>query len=283
MTFRRITIVGLGLIGGSLAGACRRAFPRAQIIGVTRNRRALAIAKKRKWIHEGFTDLGKWGRFYLKNRTVPILVVLCTPVDTLKDFLRRLDRIAPPGTMVTDTGSVKGFLVRWADRRRWRRIRFVGAHPMAGSHERGIDHAEAGLFKRAVTFVTPGRKNRTVPMILNFWRKISGRVVLVSPEKHDRITAEISHLPHLLASLLVESVSSRSLPFRAAGFLDTTRVAASDPGLWTPILTENRRELKRALARFEKGLARVKRILKKGDSRALAGILRRIQRRRTSL
>ena len=153
----RIVIVGLGLIGGSLAAACRKKFPRAEIIGITRNKSALNKAKKRGWIDEGFQKLdhafvgARLTRLYRTRGRVapsgamndaPTFVILCTPVDTFKNYLRRLDPIAPAGTVVTDAGSVKGFLVRWAGRRKWKRIQFVGAHPMAGSHERGIDAAD---------------------------------------------------------------------------------------------------------------------------------------------
>lgn len=279
---KRIILVGLGLIGGSLAAACRKAFPRIRIIGVTRNAQTLATAKRKGWIHEGHTELKEAFSLGRVNRA-PTLVVLCTPVDTLKNFLKRLDRLAPPGTLVTDTGSVKGFLVRWAGRRRWRHIQFVGAHPMAGSHEQGIAHADPHLFEGALTFVTPHRRDLAVRIVTNFWKKISQRVILVSPEEHDRITSEVSHLPHLVAALLVASVSPKNLPFAAAGFLDTTRVAEGDPALWVPILRENRFELRRSLLDFEARLRAAKKILRKGNPLSLRRILAQSQARRRSL
>ncbi len=281
-TPRRIVLVGLGLIGGSLAAASRKKFPRAKIIGVTRNRSALSQAKKKKWIHEGFQHLDQAFR---KQDKIPTLIILCTPVDTLKDFLKRIDRLAPSGTVVTDTGSVKGFLVRWAERQRWQHIQFVGAHPMAGSHERGINAARSDLFKGSLTLITPGRKNSSQPLHLvnNFWKKVSGRVVIVSPEEHDSLTAEMSHLPHLLAALLVDGISSKALNFAASGFLDTTRVAQGDPALWVPIFLENRRELSRAVFDFESKLRQIKKILMKGDIRRLRKILGRAQKRRLVL
>ena len=279
-SFRSITIIGLGLIGGSLAARCRKKFPRAKIIGITRNTRALDVAKKRGWIHQGYKNLKVPGTI------VPgTFCILCTPVDTLKDFLKQLDRVAPPGTVVTDAGSVKGFLVRWADRQKWRRIQFVGAHPMAGSHEQGIGAARTDLFDRALTFVTPGKRPSKFALktVAEFWRKICAKVLVVSPEVHDRLTAEISHVPHLLASLLVENVSPKSLGVAASGFLDTTRVAKSDPGLWTPILLENRKEIGRVLKNFEKNLQQVKKFLKGRNPGPLKSLLGQAQRRRLAL
>ena len=288
--FDCIVIVGLGLIGGSLAAACQKKFPRARIVGVTRNPSALRLAKKKKWIDEGYKNVGA------ARRVAPTIVILCTPVDTFKTLLKQIDRIAPSGTLVTDAGSVKGFIVRWANRQKWRRIQYVGAHPMAGSHERGIEHARADLFESALTFVTPdrrggvtppltskGRGNRARTVVINFWKKISGRVAVISPQKHDRITAEISHLPHVLASLLVNVPSHEALSFAASGFLDTTRVAMGEPNLWVPIVQENRMELIRAIGRFEKNLKNLSRILKQKKFRLLHPIFQASQRRRRQI
>ena len=278
---KQIIIVGLGLVGGSLAAACRKAFPKAKIIGVTRSRTAINKAKKKRWIHKGFQDLEK-----AFAETAPLqFVVLCTPVDTLKGFLKRLDRIAPAGTVVSDAGSVKGFIVRWADKQNWRRIKFVGAHPMAGSHEQGINAADPGLFADSFTYVTPsGKTSRSaLQLIKNFWRRISDRVIVISPEKHDRITAEISHAPHLLASLLVNSVSKKYLSFAGTGFLDTTRVAQGEPGLWAPIFLENRREVLRILRSIETAMKGFKGRLSRGAYPLIRQVLSRAQKRRTGM
>lgn len=282
MRFQSITVIGLGLIGGSLAGASRKAFPRAKIFGVTRNQRALRKSKSIGWIDKGFRDVTEWGA---SARAMPEsslqLVILCTPVDTLKDFLKKIDRVAPTGTVVTDAGSVKGFLVRWADRQRWRHIHFVGAHPMAGSHERGIGAARADLFKQAITFVTPGKASSNA--VIQFWKKISRQVVILSPGEHDRITAEVSHLPHLIAALLVNGTSPEALCCAASGFLDTTRVAQGNPALWVPIFLENQKELCRSAERFARDLKRIKEILKKGDPAKLKPVLAQSQKRRAAL
>lgn len=281
MKFKQITVIGLGLIGGSLAAVCRRKFPKARIVGISRNRRALAKAKKKKWIHEGTTDLRR-------GLASADLVIVCTPVDTLKDFLQRIDRSTSPGTIVTDTGSVKGFLVRWADRQRWQNIHFVGAHPMAGSHEQGIDHADPHLFDHALTFVVPPNQGglssqSAVRSVTSFWKKISHRIVVISSEEHDRLTAQVSHLPHLLTALLVISSSSKALDFAASGFLDTTRIVEGGPSLWVPIFLENRKELHRLLENFVKGLVQIKKILKNRDRKRLKLLLTQAQRRRAIL
>lgn len=309
----KIIIIGLGLIGGSLAARCRKVFPRAKVIGVTRNKTALQQAKKRGWIHEGYRDLKNVfspvgaplqiiGDSPHKRGLSPfVFVILCTPVDTFKNFLLQLDRLAPKGTLVTDAGSVKGFITNWAGKRHWRRIQFVGAHPMAGSHKQGMEYAQPNLFNNAPVFVTPHKRRGarqkqkgTVPTkgdsprrgaqsIINFWKKICQNVVVLSPEEHDRLTAEISHFPHLIAALLVMNPSSKALGVAASGFLDTTRIAQGDAGLWTPIVLENRKKLLRVLGKFEKSLGRIKKILQKQDSASLRRFLKHSQTRRVLL
>lgn len=293
----RIVIVGLGLIGGSLSAACRKKFPRTKIIGITRSARAIRIAKQKKWIDEGHTDLKsaflRVGAGFPRpiyrsqgEETSPLpLVILCTPVNTLQGFLRQLDRLAPPGTVVTDTGSVKGFLVHWSDRNSWRRIHFVGAHPMAGSHERGIDVADPNLFRDSLTFVTPGRKASVLAkrMVIEFWRNISRRVVVISPQEHDALTAQMSHLTHLVAVLLVNHTPAKALRFAASGFRDTTRVAQAEPSLWVPILLGNRDELIRGLRGLEQKMKRAREILKRQDVRGLRQLLDAAHRRRIAL
>jgi len=287
----RIVIVGLGLIGGSLAAACRKKFPQSGIVGVSRSRRALRVAKRKRWIDAGFRDLKEaFVGAPLVGALKPSkgqahLVVLCTPVDTLQGFLGRLDHLAPPGTVVTDTGSVKSFLVRWADKRSWRRIHFVGAHPMAGSHERGIGAADPDMFRGSLTFVSPGRKASASAKrsAIEFWRNISRQVVVVSPQEHDSLTAQMSHLPHLVAALLVNHTPARALRFAASGFRDTTRVAQAEPSLWVPILLGNRDELARGLRGLEKKMKRAREILKRRDTRKLRQLLSAARSRRTSL
>ena len=275
----RIVIVGLGLIGGSLAAAARKKFPGARIIGVTRKRTSLDFAKRKKWIQEGYPDLeSAFGRVRAGLKPASTFVILCTPVDTLKNFLLCLDRIAPRGTMVTDAGSVKEFICRWAGKRRWWNISYGGAHPMAGSHRQGIENADPNLFKGSLTFVCPGPRR-----VRNFWKKISSKVFVISAREHDRVTAEISHLPHFLAAALVQSVSGSALPFAAAGFRDATRIAQGPPAIWAPIFLGNRRALGRALAGFESRVRQLKRIVQKGNSELLRKTLLTAQKRRTRM
>lgn len=272
-------VIGLGLIGGSLAARIRKRFRAVRIIGISRDKRKIALAKKKKLIDAGFTDLGSAFRPNKfddgRQGLGEVVVFICTPVDIIPKLVSEVDRYAASGTIVTDAGSTKREIVRWVDRKHFRRIRFVGSHPLAGSHLTGLEHARADLFDGAYVFVTPTKRSdrRAVKTVSSFWRTLRMRVRMVSPEEHDRIVSQISHLPHAVATALMHAVSSGTLCFSASGFLDTTRVAQGDPGLWAPIFLTNRNNLLTGLRRFESALRRLITALRKGSPAPLIRFL----------
>ena len=278
MSPRIIAIIGLGLMGGSLAAACRRKFPHSRIVGVSRKKQALQWAQHKRWIHEGTIEL-KQG---VANADV---VVLCTPVDTFRHYLHLLDRYAKPGVLVTDVGSVKGNIRREIENKRWKKIRFVSAHPMVGSHEQGIRAASPFLYDQGLTFLIRSKRadSKSYVALKQFWKKICVRVVEVSLEGHDRIVSEISHLPHLLAVCLVLSVPRSALRFAASGFRDTTRIAQGHPSLWLPILWANRREIKKAMAFFRQQIQFFERACQSDNTRRLSRMLHSAMSRRSQI
>lgn len=260
-----IVIVGLGLMGGSLAAACRKKFPRSKVIGVSRQRSVLREARRRRWIHEGFQDLGP----ALKQAD---FVILCTPVDTLEDFIGRIDRLSSKKVIVTDVGSVKQGIPA---RSPFKAARFVGAHPMVGSHERGLQAARPDLYEKGTVFLTPTPKSdpAAFKQVRAFWNRIAARTVVMSPAEHDHLMSRISHLPHAAATALVFSVSAKDLGFAAAGFRDTTRIAQSDASVWAPIFLANRSAVLKALGKYAKSLEKIGKALRNRDARALKRIL----------
>jgi len=276
--YATFVVVGLGLIGGSLAVAIRKRIRSARVIGVSRSSRKIALAKKRKLIHEGFTQISPavQGADF---------VVICAPVDTIPKLISEVDRYAKAGTVVTDVGSTKGEIVRWARSKRFRKIEFIGSHPLAGSHLTGLEHAKGDLFEGAFAFVTPVKKSRVpaVRTVSQFWKKLGSNVLIFSPEVHDRIVSQISHLPHAVASILMHTISPRSIRYGASGFLDTTRVAQGDPRLWAPIFLTNRTNLLKDLRHFEKALRTLIALLGKRSEKSLENFLRAASLKRSQV
>ncbi len=239
---KTVAIAGLGLMGGSLAAALRRKLPRVRIVGITRNPAALKTARKKRWIHEGYRDLSQG----IRNAD---LIVLCTPVHTFSAAMKQIRKNAKPGTLVTDVGSVKGAIHRQMRAAAGKRVHYVSAHPMTGSHERGIQAVNPDLYQQGFVFLIRDRKGNAAAYrrVKNFWRGVMPRVIEVSPEQHDEIVASISHMPHALAACLMLSVRPSELAFAASGFRDMTRLAAGSPEIWQPIFEGNRRQVGRAL------------------------------------
>lgn len=279
---RRLCVVGPGLLGGSVAMAARARRLAGEIVAVGRSEASVAPALLAGAVDVGTTDLaaGLRGADFC---------VLATPVATLERQLAAVWAAAEPGTVITDVGSTKGRIVATAERLGpGRGLEFVGSHPMAGSERAGFGEARADLFVAATVIVTP--TERTAPAALAkvraFWEALGGRLTVLDPTTHDRATAAVSHLPHLVADALVDAVLRMDPAFldvAARGFRDTTRIAASSPPVWREIFQDNRAALAEALAAFRKSLDHLEGVIAAGDATAVEAELERIKQHRERL
>lgn len=278
MKFKKIVIIGLGLMGGSLAAACRKKFPKARIVGISRSRDALTLAVKKRWVHEATQDvkLGAYGAD---------LVLLCTPVDTFLSYLKAIDGVCAPDALVMDVGSVKAAVLKEVNACPWKHFSFVGCHPMVGSHRRGIQAVNPSLYEQGLVLLT--RDRRTCPaaykMAKKFWSRFSSRILELTPETHDRLVGEVSHLPHAIAACLMHAVSKPALKVASTGFRDTTRIAAAASSIWQPIFSSNRKVMLSVLTRFERELRIFKNLLQSRDQKKLARFLDQAQKKRKEL
>lgn len=244
--FDRVTIVGLGLIGGSLGMAIRRVRLAREVVGVSRTPSTSLLAKE-----GGAIDL---------IATTPAravrdadLVILATPVETIIPCAKQVARSMRPGSILTDVGSCKQDIVHTLERQLPHHVSFVGAHPLAGSERRGIQAANPRLFEGSLCIVTKtARTNpRAAQVIKRLWAPLVRRVLVMTPERHDRLLAAVSHLPHLIAFCLTRAAPDDSLAIAPRSFLEVTRIAKSDPDLWDDIFLSNRAALLQAMARFD--------------------------------
>ncbi len=243
----RITIWGVGLIGGSLGLALKKNGFQGQRVGLGRNSSRLENALAHNAVDVVTTDLAE-------GMQETDIVVLCTPVALVPVLVQHIIEFV--GTrqnriILTDVGSTKSTMVRTIERQLQAHgtgaLSFVGGHPMAGSHETGVSAARATLFDNATCILTPTENTDpdALKHIENLWKFVGGIPRRLSPETHDLLIGAASHLPHLIASVLtntvanVETEGGRALNFTATGFRDTTRIAAGSPDLWTDIFTQN--------------------------------------------
>jgi prephenate dehydrogenase len=273
-----VAIVGAGLIGGSIGKALRSRSLAKRIIGIGRSASGLDAARRAGAVTETTTDL--------TAVAAADLVVVAAGVAAIPALLDAVDEAARPGTLVTDAGSTKATIVAaWERRRKSRRCRFVGAHPIAGSHRRGAAAAEADLFTGRVAVVTPAARTPAadVEAVGEFWAAIGATVFVMPPREHDRILALTSHAPHLVAAALAAATPAEALQFTAGGWRDSTRIAAGDPELWADILLDNAGSLAVALKRFAGAVEKLLAAVAAGDRRRLVALLAKAKEGRDAL
>jgi prephenate dehydrogenase len=278
MNVKTLTIVGVGLIGGSIGLAARRRGVVKRVLGVSRDLAGVARAKALGIIDDGLLDL-----------TEPVrcseLVIFCTPVDRIASQVLAAAPACAPGTLLTDAGSTKAAIVRAVEGRLPPGVDFVGGHPLAGSEKRGLEHAHPDLFQGRLTILTqtPRTATKAVEEIAAFWTGLGAHVRVMDPEQHDRALALTSHLPHLAAAALSAILPPHLHDLVASGFRDTTRVAAGDPALWTGIFVQNRTAVLEALNQLEERLSQFRAALEKGDSAAFDALLAQAKKVRDTL
>jgi len=279
---QRLTIVGVGLLGGSVAKAVRSGGLAREIVGVGRDEARLGTALRDGALDRVTTDLEAGVRD-------ADFVLLAVPVLAVEALLPRVWWAAPDGATVTDVASTKAGIVRVADQLAARRaLAFVGSHPMAGSERSGYGVARADLFRAATVILTPTDRTepRAVKAVTEFWEAMGARVSALDAPTHDQAVAAISHLPHLVACALVDGVTRfepAALELAARGFKDTTRIAASDPDVWTEIFLANRAALATSLDEFRRALAELERCVTRGSAAELRAALARIKAAREAM
>ena len=259
-----VTIVGVGLIGGSIGLALRARGLADRVIGVGRDPARLAHAQRLGAIDEAAEDA-------VEAYSQSDLVVVCTPVSRIVDDVCRAAAHARPGCLITDAGSTKAAIVAGVEADPAARAAFVGAHPIAGSEASGVDHAHPSLFAGSVCVLTPTEHTdlRMVERARGFWSGLGCRVAALSPQAHDIALAKTSHLPHVAASALARAATPQVFPLAGGAFRDTTRVAAADGPLWASIFLANRAPLLAEVAQLQVALDEFRAGLERADRAAL--------------
>jgi cyclohexadieny/prephenate dehydrogenase len=268
--FERLAVLGLGLLGGSVAAAAKQRGLAREVVGAARRSAPLERA-----LAAGLVDSVATPEQAVLGAD---LVVLGTPVGSMNQVVSDVAASLSSGCLVTDVGSVKGSVIETIPGLLPDGVEFVGAHPMAGSHLRGPDHARADLFEGATCVVTPraGQDQAAVERVETFWRDLGARVVRRSPAVHDEEVAWVSHLPHLVAFAFADALNAAPDSvgtLAGGGFRDFTRIAQSDAELWGEILSLNGKALSGPLNHFSASLAKLARALEEGDDESLEKLL----------
>ncbi len=267
MHFHKVTILGIGLIGASFALAMRKHGLCNEIAGHGRKEDNLIRAKE-KGIIDSF-DLDP-----SKACAGADLVLFAVPVGSFVDLLIKIKGALKKNSIVTDAGSVKGRLVRDMEALMPEGVYFVGAHPIAGSDRSGIDSAGADLFQGAKCIITPAEKTdrEALAKIMALWETFGSVIKIINPDEHDRIFAAVSHLPHLIAYEIMNTVADMDgsyLAFSGQGFKDTTRIASSAPELWRDICLLNKDFILESIELFKRNIDRASQYLRDSDAESI--------------
>jgi prephenate dehydrogenase len=279
--FRKITIIGVGLLGGSIGLAVQRRKLARQIAGFVRRRASLKDCERAGAVDFATMDLpaAVWDAD---------LVILCTPLAQMRSRVREMLPALKRGAIVTDVGSVKTSVLRELELLVVRAgAHFIGSHPMAGAEKTGVSSARADLFEKTVCVVTPTKKTNRAALkkVKQFWSAIGLRVLELKPEIHDALVSRSSHLPHVVAATLASHVLNPAHPkpqaaLCANGFRDTTRIASGSPEMWRDIALANRKNLTKSLDAFIADLQKFQRLVKKGDAKTMAKFFETAKQRR---
>jgi cyclohexadieny/prephenate dehydrogenase len=269
MRISNLAIVGVGLLGGSIALAARRRGVAERISGVDRRPETLRRAVRDGMLDETFSDLAPAAE-------KADFLVFCTPVDCIAAQVVEASKHCRPGTLLTDVGSTKADIVRTVGCRLPQGVEFIGSHPLAGSEKHGPEHASAHLLEGRLALVTPTAETTDDALLRlrDFWTALGARVQAMDADEHDRALALTSHLPHLLSSALAGVLPPEWYGLTATGFRDTTRLAAGEPKLWSAIFDANRTHVLAALDRLEAQLRLFRETLEHEDRNALENLLR---------
>ncbi len=261
--FEKLTILGVGLIGGSFARVCKKKKLANSIVGFGRSEENLRKAVKLGVIDTYDLDLKK-------AVEQADFVLVAVPVGMILPLVKQISPFLKKNCVVSDVGSVKGSLVAEAESTLPEGVHFVGAHPIAGTEKSGVEHSFAELFEGAKCILTPtgSTNNEALSKVEEIWKMMGAEIRSMEPDKHDEIMASVSHLPHIAAYAITSFIFQLRekwpdiLSYSAGGFRDFTRIASSHPAMWTDICKHNSEALIKMIEQYEVSLDRFKLMIK---------------------
>jgi prephenate dehydrogenase len=275
---RKITVIGLGLLGGSLGLAVSRALTGVKTAGFSHRALTRAKARRLKVADEVFDDI----KASVKDAD---LVILATPVGNFEETFRQIAGSLAPGCIVTDVGSTKLMPHRWAAKCLPKSVHYIGSHPIAGSEQRGVEFSRDDLFDKALCILTTTKttNKRSLRIVKDFWSALGCFVKIMTPAEHDRIFADVSHLPHITAAALVNASNAEELKFAGKGFMDSSRIASGPANIWADVLMTNTQNTVRGIDRLTAELTKLKKAIRQGDRKKIENLLEAARTKRSKL
>ncbi len=265
-------------MGGSVSLAVLRSFSRVKVIGYSHRSSTRNKARKLS-VSSDIVDCLK------SSISCADLVILATPIMTFEKIFSEIANSLPDGCIVTDVGSTKILPHRWAAKKLPKRIHYIGSHPIAGSEQRGIEFARDDLFEGAMCILTTTKKTdrKALQTLKSFWSKLGCSVKLMTPKVHDRIFANVSHLPHVAATALINANNKEELKFAGKGFIDTSRIASGPANIWSDVLLTNVNNTTKGIDKIIAELVKIKKAIKKENKQQIEQLLEKARTKRAIL
>ena len=283
---KTIYIAGLGLIGASMALGIKRDHPDYEILGYNRSQASRDIALERGMIDRATDDFASFA-------PLADVIILTLPIKQTIAFIKELANLdLKEGVIISDAGSTKSAIVDTAEQYlAGKPVRFVGAHPMAGSHKTGAASADVNLFENAYYIFTPSSltSQDTLEEMKDLLSGLHARFIEIDAKEHDRVTSQVSHFPHILASGLMEQTAvyaqehEMTRRFAAGGFRDMTRIAESEPGMWTSILLSNQKTILERIEDFKERLDEIGQAISKGEEEQIWNFFNQAREQRQAM
>lgn len=268
----------MGLLGGSISLAVLRSFARVRVVGYAH--RPSTRAKARQL--EVATEVADSLRSSVADADI---VVLATPIGAFESIFSEIADSLPSGCIITDVGSTKVLPHRWAAGKLPKSVHYVGSHPIAGSEQRGVEFARDDLFDQAMCVLTTTKTSnrRAVRTLKEFWSQLGCRLKAMTPAEHDRIFANVSHLPHMTAVALTNASRSEELRFAGTGFIDASRIASGPANIWADVLLTNANNAAKGIDKVVAELAKLKKAIKSKNREDVASLLEGARAKRAAL
>lgn len=274
--FNEICIIAPGLLGASILAAVRKRSTSSRLTAWARRSETRDACLNSAWCDAAFEDIQK-------AVSTADLIIICTPVNAIPHIAHSIAPSIKEGAIITDVGSTKGLICEQCAPLFKKPTSFIGSHPMAGSEKTGFAHADAGLFEGRTCFVTPSlsTEQETVKKLVDFWKSLGSLVCTASPQEHDKIVANVSHLPHIVAASLCNQLSEcppNYLSLSGQGLKDTTRIAAGDADLWKNIIEHNETNIIEALSKFQNEIEAFKQAIQSKDYATVELLLKKAKK-----
>jgi len=275
---RQITVIGLGLVGGSITLAILRCLSGVKVVGYTHQPATRLRARQLAVATEIADDMAT-------SVSRADLVIIATPVCTFEETFGAIADALPAGCIVTDVGSTKVLAHRWAAKGLPKTTHYVGSHPIAGSEQRGVEFARDDLFEQTTCILTATKKtnHKAVQTLKRLWSSLGCSVRLMTPAQHDRILANVSHLPHAVAAALINASDSEELKFSGQGFIDASRVASGPVNIWADVLLTNAANTAKSIDKITAELAKLKTAIATQNRRQVEKLLEKARDKRETL